>query len=83
MQSFAHIIQYCGCIEAIELQWVQDFFDAEDGIFARATPAQLQKYMEYKRKSNAAREAYEDELRQECNFLKQFEQEVRASKTKK
>jgi hypothetical protein len=78
----ARHLQYMGQIQNIELQWGQDFTE-DVGIFKKAKPEQLQEYMAHKEKSNQARLDYEQALKDERDFLKQFEQNVLMPKKKK
>lgn len=77
----AHQLQYMGQIQNIELQWGQDFTE-DMGIFKKAKPEKLQEYMAHKKKSIQIRLEYEQALKEERNFLKQFEQNVLVSKDK-
>ncbi len=79
----ARHMQYVGEINSIELAWAEDFFNGEaNALFKKATGQQLQEYAAYKEKSNCARAAYEKVLREEYDFLKQFEKDVFGLKTK-
>lgn len=78
----ARQLQYMGQIQNIELEWGQDFTE-DAGIFKKAKPEQLQEYMAHKKKSNQARLEYEQALKDERDFLKQFEQNVLMPKKKK
>lgn len=78
----ARQLQYMGQIQTIELQWGQDFTE-DSGIFKKAKSEQLQEYMAHKKKSNQARLDYEQALKEERDFLKQFEQNVFTSQVKK
>lgn len=85
-KEFARISQYTGAIQAIDLLWVEDYFDDEkNGVFnlAAKDQAKLQDYVAHKEKYNRAREEYEKVLKEELEFLKQFESSVRTSKKKK
>lgn len=71
----ARQMQYMGQIQTIELQWGQDCMD-DTGILKKAKPVQLQELMAHKKKTNHIRLEYEKALKQERDFLKQFEQAV-------
>ena len=77
----ARQLQYMGQIQNIELQWGQDFTE-DVGVFKKAKLEQLQEYMAYKKKSTQARLDYEQALKDERDFLKQFEQNVLNPKPK-
>lgn len=81
-KTAARQMQYLGQIQLLELQWGQDFME-DEGIFKKANTPQLQNYMHAKKKSNHARLEYEQALKEERDFLKQFEQIVLAPKNKK
>lgn len=80
-QIVAGQMQIIGKIQAIELQWGSDFID-DEGVFKKATNPQLQQYFQAKQKSNQARLEYEQALKEERDFLKQFEHIVLAPKKK-
>ncbi|GMU19814.1 MAG: hypothetical protein AMXMBFR12_10050 [Candidatus Babeliales bacterium] len=73
----ARQMQYMGQIQMIELQWGQDCMD-DTGILKKAKPVQLQELMAHKKKTNQTRLEYEKALKQERDFLKQFEKTVLA-----
>lgn len=78
----ARQIQYMGQIQMIELQWGQDCMD-DTGILKKAKQVQLQEFMAHKKRTNQARLEYEQTLKAERDFLKQFEQTVLAPPSKK
>lgn len=78
----ARHMQYIGQIQTIELQMGQDVME-DTGILKKAKQTQLQEYMAYKKKSNQARLEYEQALKSEREFLKQFEQTVLSPVKKK
>lgn len=81
-KTSARQMQYMGQIQSIELQWGQDCID-DTGILKKAKQAQLQEFMAHKKRSNKARLEYEQTLKAERDFLKQFEQAVLAPPSKK
>jgi hypothetical protein len=74
-KTAARQLQYMGQVQNIELQWGQDFTE-DVGVFKKAKAEQLQEYMAHKIKSNRIRLDYEQALKDERDFLKQFEQNV-------
>lgn len=71
----ARHLQYMGQIQSLELQMGQDVID-DAGVLKKAKQPQLQEFMAHKKKSNQARLEYEQALKCERDFLKQFEQDV-------
>ncbi len=81
LQTDARIAQYQGNIQSIELGWAKDFLDdVPHALFKDANQDQLQDFYNHKKKCNVIREEYEKALREERDYLKQFEQTVMKNK---
>ena len=81
MKEFATISSYNGFIQSLELDWAQDYLEGnKKSLFKNATQEQLQNYFNHKQKLNAALQEYEKIIKQEVEFIKQFEQDIKKKK---
>ena len=81
MKEFATISYYNGFIQSVELDWAQDYLDGDKkSLFKNASQEQLQNYFNHKQKFNAALQEYEKIVKQEVEFIKKFEQDIKKKK---